>query len=61
MNPKSSEGWETYSKLVLQQLETLAGGIESLRDELQDVKSRLTELGLERESGRSGITYTNAN
>ena len=44
MNPKSSEGWQTYSKLVLQQLETLAGGIESLRDELQDVKSRLTEL-----------------
>ena len=44
MNPKPNEGWETYSKLVLQQLETLAGGIEVLRDELQDVKSRLTEL-----------------
>ena len=39
-----SNGWETYSKLVIQQLETLAGGIEALRIELQDVKSQLTEL-----------------
>ena len=39
-----SNGWETYSKLVIQQLETLAGGIEALRTELQDVKSQLTEL-----------------
>jgi Tfp pilus assembly protein PilO len=38
------EGWETYSKLVLQQLETLATGIEALRGELQDVKNQLTEL-----------------
>jgi len=37
-------GWETYSKLVLQQLETLGVGIEALRTELQDVKSELTEL-----------------
>tara|TARA_B100001094_G_scaffold227665_1_gene222192 strand:+ start:1069 stop:1428 length:360 start_codon:yes stop_codon:yes gene_type:complete len=37
-------GWETYSKLVLQQLETMAVGIEALRGELQDVKSQLTEL-----------------
>jgi len=44
MNTTPNESWETYSKLVLQQLETLAGGIESLRDELQDVKSQLTEL-----------------
>tara|TARA_Y100000593_G_scaffold39148_1_gene75645 strand:+ start:835 stop:1158 length:324 start_codon:yes stop_codon:yes gene_type:complete len=39
-----NNGWETYSKLVLQQLETLAGGIEGLRNELQDMKSQLTEL-----------------
>jgi len=39
-----NNGWETYSKLVLQQLETLAGGIEGLRSELQDVKGQLTEL-----------------
>jgi len=40
----SNNGWETYSKLVLQQLETMASGIEALRNELQDVKSQLTEL-----------------
>ena len=39
-----NNGWETYSKLVLQQLETMASGIESLRTELQDVKGQLTEL-----------------
>ena len=40
----ASNGWETYSKLVLQQLETLTGGIEALRSELQDVKGQLSEL-----------------
>tara|TARA_R110002020_G_scaffold44161_6_gene127592 strand:+ start:2902 stop:3225 length:324 start_codon:yes stop_codon:yes gene_type:complete len=40
----TSNGWETYSKLVLQQLETLTGGIEALRSELQDVKGQLSEL-----------------
>jgi len=39
-----TSGWETYSKLVLQQLETMAAGIEGLRNELQDVKNQLTEL-----------------
>jgi len=39
-----NNGWDTYSKLVLQQLETLTGGIEALRAELQDVKNQLTEL-----------------
>ena len=40
----NGNGWETYSKLVLQQLETMVTGIEALRAELQDVKSQLTEL-----------------
>jgi hypothetical protein len=40
----SNNGWDTYSKLVLQQLETMAGGIEALRSELQMVKEQLTEL-----------------
>jgi TolA-binding protein len=40
----NSNGWETYSKLVLQQLETLSGGIEALRNELQMVQTQLTEL-----------------
>jgi Tfp pilus assembly protein PilO len=39
-----ANGWETYSKLVLQQLETMSSGIEALRAELQDVKGQLTEL-----------------
>ena len=39
-----SNGWETYSKLVLQQLESLSGGVDALRLELQDVKEQLTEL-----------------
>ena len=38
------ESWDQYSRLVLQQLETLSNGIEALRGELQDVKSQLTEL-----------------
>tara|TARA_R110002074_G_scaffold205025_1_gene373368 strand:+ start:464 stop:787 length:324 start_codon:yes stop_codon:yes gene_type:complete len=40
----SSSSWDTYSKLVLQQLETMANGIDGLRLELQDVKNQLTEL-----------------
>lgn len=38
------ESWDQYSRLVLQQLETLSSGIEALRGELQDVKNQLTEL-----------------
>jgi len=37
-------GWETYSKLVLQQLEALSKGIESMREELQDVKQQITKI-----------------
>ena len=44
MPDSGSNGWDTYSKLVLQQLETLANGIESLRLELQHVKDQLIEL-----------------
>lgn len=40
----NGSGWETYSKLVLQQLETMASGIEGLRSELQHVKEQLSEL-----------------
>jgi TolA-binding protein len=40
----TNNGWETYSKLVLQQLETMSSGIEALRSELQDMKGQLTEL-----------------
>jgi hypothetical protein len=40
----SDQGWETYSKLVLQQLETLNTGIEGMRKELQDVKQQITKI-----------------
>ena len=40
----NGNGRETYSKLVLQQLETMANGIEGLRSELQVVKEQLSEL-----------------
>jgi len=40
----SDQGWETYSKLVLQQLEALSKGIESMREELQDVKQQITKI-----------------
>ena len=40
----NDQGWETYSKLVLQQLETLNAGIESMRVELQLVKEQITKI-----------------
>ena len=40
----SDQGWETYSKLVIQQLETLNTGIENMRRELQDVKEQITKI-----------------
>ena len=40
----NNQGWETYSKLVIQQLETLNTGIESMRRELQDVKEQITKI-----------------
>jgi len=41
---QDNPGWDQYSMLVLQQLETLSTGIEALRQELQDMKGQLTEL-----------------
>ena len=37
-------GWESYSRLVVQQLEPLSKGVDALREELQLVKQQLTEL-----------------
>ena len=39
-----SNGWETYSKLVLQQLETMSSGIEGLRTELKAREDRVQDL-----------------
>jgi len=38
----SDSGWNEYSRLVLEQLESLSIGIDSLRDELQDIKQEMT-------------------
>tara|TARA_R110000824_G_scaffold144645_1_gene312637 strand:- start:73 stop:402 length:330 start_codon:yes stop_codon:yes gene_type:complete len=39
-----NDGWENYSRLVLQQLEGLAKSINQLREEFQTVNSQLSEL-----------------
>ena len=41
MAPTES-GWNEYSRLVLERLESLSIGIDSLRDELQDIKQEMT-------------------
>jgi len=38
----TENGWNEYSRLVLEQLESLSVGIDSLRDELQDIKQEMT-------------------
>jgi len=40
------DGWSEYSKLVLKELETLSKGIEGLNEELQFLKTEITELRL---------------
>ena len=40
----NNQGWETYCKLVIQQLETLNKGIEGMRAELQLVKEQITKI-----------------
>ena len=40
----SDNGWNEYSKLVLERLESLSVGIEALRVELQDIKQEMTVL-----------------
>lgn len=37
-------GWSEYSKLVLKELETLSRGIAGLNEEIQALKSDITEL-----------------
>ena len=38
----NDNGWNEYSRLVLEQLESLSVGIEALRIELQDIKQEMT-------------------
>ena len=39
-----NDGWDNYSKLVLQQLETVAKSLEQLRDEFQAIKDQLAQI-----------------
>lgn len=41
MSPENGNGWNEYSRLVLEQLETLTLGIESIRNDMQDMKQEL--------------------
>ena len=41
MSNIQNNGWNEYSRLVLEQLEVLSAGIESLREEVQGVKQEL--------------------
>lgn len=40
----NKNGWNEYSRLVLNELESLGSGIDSLRSELQEVKQELTKI-----------------
>lgn len=40
----TENGWGEYSKLVLKELETLASGIDSLKNELTEVKKELAAI-----------------
>jgi len=40
----SENGWSEYSKLVLKELETLAGAITSLNSEIQELKQEITRM-----------------
>ncbi len=44
MTTGSDNGWSEYSRLVLKELETLASGIDGLRQELQEVKQELAAM-----------------
>lgn len=40
----NQNGWNEYSKLVLKELETLGDGIDSLKNEIQEVKQEMTKM-----------------
>jgi len=44
MVANSQNGWNEYSKLVLKELETLSDGIESLKNEVQEVRQEITKI-----------------
>ena len=44
MTDGRQNGWNEYSRLVLNELESLGSGIDNLRSELQEVKQELTKI-----------------
>jgi len=41
MAPSDNNGWNEYSRLVLEQLEVLSVGIDALREEMQTIRQEL--------------------
>lgn len=54
--PNANNGWNEYSKLVLEQLEALSIGIDGLRDEVQDLKRDLAVI----QAGKDKVTELKA-
>ena len=44
MTGNDSNGWDQYSKLVLRELESLALGVNGLKQEIEALKSEITEM-----------------
>lgn len=44
MSDGNQNGWNEYSRLVLNELESLGNGIENLRSEVQEVKHELAKI-----------------
>ena len=44
MGDGNQNGWNEYSRLVLNELESLGSGIDNLRSELQEVKQEITKI-----------------
>lgn len=45
-DPHAQNGWNEYSKLVLKELDALAGGIDSLSAEMQKLRDAIQRLEL---------------
>ena len=44
MTSSDSNGWDQYSKLVLRELESLAAGVNGLKNEIEALKREITEM-----------------
>ena len=53
----NDDGWGEYSRLVLKELETLATGIDQLKDTIQDLKSEIAELKSKEDKVREIVAW----